>query len=115
MKPPRWHSRHLKAYKSTLEAEPYTQALSNAGHSSVFVLRTSPAPDQPLVEEASSGAAAAPDQPQAAGNGSIAVHGADGGLAFGLASPPNARQTVFDAALYRPVNAGFTGTYTLHP
>lgn len=98
---------HARASPSAEQALPM-QALSNAGHTSVFVLRAAPAADQPLVG-ASSGAPAAAGQAQAATNGSIAIHGADGGLAFGLASPPGARQTVFDAVLYRPVNTSFTG------
>lgn len=83
------------------------QALSSAGHTSVFVLRASPAPDQPLVGATIGATAANQAQPNLAG--SIAVHGADGGLAFGPAPPPGARQTVCDGVLSRPVNTTFTG------
>ena len=72
------------------------QSLSNAGHSIVEVLRTAPAPDQPIMQ----------------GDRSIAVHGADGGLAFGPTPDRRERQGVFDATFYRPVNTSFTG---LHP
>ena len=45
------------------------------------------------------------------GGQSIPVHGADGGLAFGPTPNPQARQTVFDATFYRPVNTSFTGIF----
>lgn len=71
----------------------FVQSLSYAGHSLVDVLRTAPAPDEALAK----------------GNRSIAVHGADGGLAFGPTLDKRDRQTVFDATFYRPVNTSFTG------
>jgi hypothetical protein len=87
---------------------PRMQALSNAGHSSVFVLHTAPTADQPLLA-AGSGAATSADPQQAAQQGSIAIRGADDGLDFGLDGVLAAQQTVFDATFYRPVNTSFTG------
>ena len=68
------------------------QALSYDGYPTVEVLRTAPAPDEPIVHDSQS----------------IAVRGADGGLMFGP-SPDTMSQTVFDTAFYRPVNTTFTG------
>ena len=59
----------------------------------VQVLRTAPAPDQAIVAD----------------NRSIAVNGADGGLAFGPSVDKRELQTVFDATFYRPINTTFTG------
>ena len=85
------------------------QALTNAGHSTVFVLHADPMPDQPLV---AAGSSSEPDQAAQEG-GSIAVRGADGGLDFGLDGRSLQRQTVFDATFYRPVNTIFTGDQAL--
>lgn len=85
---------------------PHAQALSNAGHSSVFVLHTAPTADQPLLAAGLDPAASAPQQAQ---QGSIAIRGADGGLDFGLDGILAAQQTVFDATFYRPVNTSFIG------
>jgi hypothetical protein len=59
----------------------------------VEVLRTAPAPDQAITAD----------------NRSIAVNGADGGLAFGPTLDKSQLQTVFDATFYRPINTTFTG------
>ena len=59
----------------------------------VEVLRTALAPDQAIVAD----------------NRSIAVNGADGGLAFGPYVDKSELQTVFDATFYRPINTTFTG------
>ncbi len=71
----------------------YVQALSYGGYPAVEVLRTAPVPDQVI----------------AAGNRSIAVTGADGGLAFGPVLDGTGLQTVFDATFFRPINTTFTG------
>lgn len=59
----------------------------------VEVLRTAPALDEAIVAD----------------NRSIAVNGADGGLAFGPSVDKRELQTVFDATFYRPINTTFTG------
>ena len=59
----------------------------------VEVLRTAPAPDEAIVAD----------------NRSIAINGADGGLAFGPSVDKRELQTVFDATFYRSINTTFTG------
>lgn len=75
--------------------------LSYAGHTEVDVLRASPGADEPIVRSGAAAAARPEDM--------IAVHGADGGLAFGLNINRTAHHTVFDATFYRPVNTTYTG------
>lgn len=84
------------------------QTLSYAGHTTVDVLRMSPGEDEPIVRSNATGRALAE-----AADETIHVHGADGGLAFGLDIRQNPMQTVFDPTLYRPVNATATGVSCL--
>ena len=80
------------------------QILSYAGHTTVNVLRASPGLDEPIARN---GGAAA--DVSAAAADTIGVHGADGGLDFGLGVSRSAPQTVWDATFSRPVNTSFTG------